>query len=132
MRIKRYKKFINENKFIDDESIKSTIKDIFIELEDIDINCDVSIDDPDMDDYILLTVHFSSVNEKPFDSNIFNDSIPMFKDYLKDITNNDDFYIINYFGYSKKYGLFNQKDLPTENDLIWLTIELIDKNNRKR
>ena len=140
MRIKKFKNFINENtSFVDgyeDDDVGKTIKDIFIDLQDIDINCDVSINDPDMDEQNVLRVSLSSENSTILNTNIFNDSIPMFLDYLDEIKPDlEDFYEINYSYYDQTSKEIKfQKELPNNIEVTWLVImvDIIDLDWIKR
>jgi hypothetical protein len=140
MKIKRFNSFINENtSFVDgyeDDDIKKTIKDIFVDLEDIDINCDVSINDSDMDEPNVLRVSLSSENSTILNTNIFNDSIPMFLDYLDEIKPDlEDFYEINYSYYDQTSKEIKfQKELPNNIEVTWLVImvDIIDLDWIKR
>ena len=157
MKIKRFNSFINENtSFVDgyeDDDIKKTIKDIFVDLEDIDINCDVSINDSDMDEPNILRVSFSSnIEEKSFNTNLLKDSLPMFLDYLDEIKpeGSDDFYNVSYNYYdldtkefytkyqndnsSTKGNLTFEDNLPLDIEVAWLIImvDIIDLDWIKR
>ena len=140
MKIKRFNSFINENtSFVDgyeDDDVGKTIKDIFIDLQDIDINCDVSINDPDMDEQNVLRVSLSSENSTILNTNIFNDSIPMFLDYLDEIKPDlEDFYEINYSYYDQTSKEIKfQKELPNNIEVTWLVImvDIIDLDWIKR
>jgi hypothetical protein len=155
MRIKKFNCFINENlSFVDeyeDDDIRKTIDDIFIDLEDININCDVSINDPDMDEPNILRVSFSSTIES-FNTNLLKDSLPMFLDYLDEIKpdGTDDFYSISYNYYDldteefyTKYqndnstnrgNLIFEDNLPLDIEVAWLIImiDIIDLDWIKR
>ena len=146
MKIKRFNNFINEDlSFVDeceDNDIRKTIEDIFIDLEDIDINCDVSINDPDMDESNILRVSFSStIEEKSFDTSLLKDSLPMFLDYLDEIKpdGTGDFYNVSYNYYdlensSNRGNLMFEDNLPLDIEVTWLIIlvDIIDLDWIKR
>lgn len=146
MRIKKFIHFINENlSFVDvydDEEVRNTIKDIFIDLEDSGIGCDISINDPDMDESNILRIIFSDKNDEgSINTSLFKDSIPMLIDYLEEIKpkGTTDFYRVSYNYYNNDTrdlyyhsdspkvvnNLSYEDKLPEDADVAWLIV-LID------